>query len=98
MTIIRPERFEDIPAIRVVNVRAFKGEAEARLIDALRKAGKLAVSLVAQQHDQVDGHILFAPVMVANALPVMVLELKDGALKGIGGLVKFAPEFHQAGC
>lgn len=28
----------------------------------------------------------------------MVLELRKGALLGIGGLVKFAPEFHEAGC
>lgn len=28
----------------------------------------------------------------------MVLELRKGALEGIGGLVKFAPEFHEAGC
>ncbi|HET9694956.1 MAG TPA: N-acetyltransferase [Steroidobacteraceae bacterium] len=28
----------------------------------------------------------------------MVLELRKGALEEIGGLVKFAPEFHEAGC
>lgn len=28
----------------------------------------------------------------------MVLELKPGALKSISGLVKFAPEFSEAGC
>ena len=28
----------------------------------------------------------------------MVLELRKGALEGINGLVKFAPEFHEAGC
>jgi putative acetyltransferase len=28
----------------------------------------------------------------------MVLELREGALKRISGLVKFAPEFHEAGC
>jgi putative acetyltransferase len=28
----------------------------------------------------------------------MVLELRKGALEGVGGLVKFAPEFHEAGC
>lgn len=28
----------------------------------------------------------------------MVLELRDGALKRISGLVRFAPEFQEAGC
>jgi predicted N-acetyltransferase YhbS len=28
----------------------------------------------------------------------MVLELKEGVLKTIGGLVKYAPEFNEAGC
>ena len=28
----------------------------------------------------------------------MVLELKDGALANISGLVKYAPEFREAGC
>jgi putative acetyltransferase len=28
----------------------------------------------------------------------MVLELKEGVLQTIGGLVKFAPEFNEAGC
>ena len=28
----------------------------------------------------------------------MVLELRKGALEGISGLVKFTPEFHEAGC
>jgi putative acetyltransferase len=131
---------------------------------------KATVSLVAQQDDQVVGHILFSPITVANAprivrgvglapmsvLPefqnrgigsrlvregltvcqqagydivvvlghvhyyprfgfvrandfgleneyeaadtFMVLELKNGVLKGIRGLVKFASEFRDAGC
>jgi putative acetyltransferase len=28
----------------------------------------------------------------------MALELESGALKGVSGLVKFAPQFHEAGC
>jgi putative acetyltransferase len=28
----------------------------------------------------------------------MVMELRGGALEEISGLVKYAPEFHDAGC
>jgi predicted N-acetyltransferase YhbS len=47
MTIIRPERTEDTAAIGLVNERAFGNQTEARLVDALRKANKATVSLVA---------------------------------------------------
>ena len=153
----------------MVNERAFGSGAEARLVDALRKANKANVSLVAQHDNQVVGHILFSPIAVANALPgirgaglapivlpefqnggigsrlvragleacreagchlvvvlghvryyprfgfvraedfgldneygatdaFMALALQNGALEGVSGLVKFAPEFGSAGC
>jgi putative acetyltransferase len=167
---IRLERPDDVAAIRHVNERAFGGPAEAKLVDQLRAANKVVMSLVAQHSNHVVGHVLFSPVTIANAprsfrgaglapmsvLPefqnqgigsqlvrdglvacrdagydvvvvlghvgyyprfgfaraqdycleneydaadaFMVLELREGALEGVGGLVKFAPEFQEAGC
>jgi putative acetyltransferase len=167
---IRHERPDDYLMVRDVNERAFGGPAEARLVDMLRAANKVLVSLVALDRDRVVGHILFSPVTVAEApenfrgvglaplsvLPefqrrgigsrliregleackregydavvvlghikyyprfgfsrakdydldneynaldsFMVLELQDGVLERIRGLVKYAPEFRDTGC
>jgi putative acetyltransferase len=62
--IVRSEKPEDIPAIRVVNERAFGGAAEADLVDALRRNGKATISLVAEDDGRVVGHILFSPVTI----------------------------------
>src|SRR5215468_4995121 len=64
--IVRSEKPEDIPAIRVVNERAFGGAAEADLVDALRRNGKTAISLVAEDDGRVIGHILFSPVSIQS--------------------------------
>jgi putative acetyltransferase len=62
-TSIRLERPEDVDSVRVVNQRAFGGDAEAKIVDVLR-AMPSAVSLVALINGQVTGHILFTPVEV----------------------------------
>ena len=62
--IVRPEKPEDIPAIRVVNEQAFGRVAEADLVDALRQNGKATVSLVVEDNGRVVGHILFSPVTI----------------------------------
>jgi putative acetyltransferase len=65
--IIRPEKPEDIPAIRIVNELAFGGAAEADLVDALRRNGKATISLVAEDDGRVVGHILFSPVTIETS-------------------------------
>lgn len=60
--LIRPERPDDIPAIAALLQDAFAGNAEARLVDALREAGALSISLVAVQDEKLCGHIAFSPV------------------------------------
>jgi putative acetyltransferase len=65
--IIRPEKPEDIPAIRIVNELAFGGAAEADLVDALRRNGKATISLVAEDHGRVVGHIFFSPVTIETS-------------------------------
>jgi putative acetyltransferase len=64
--VIRPETVADHRAIREVNRLAFGGESEARLIDALRDGGYTRVSLVADEHGRVVGHILFSILPIAT--------------------------------
>lgn len=60
--IVRREKTADIPAIREVNLSAFKGPGEAQVVDLLRESGESFVSIVAEIDGQVVGHILFTPV------------------------------------
>jgi putative acetyltransferase len=165
---IRSEKPEDVPAIRIVNERAFGGAAEADLVDALRRNGKAPISLVAEDDGRVVGHILFSPVTIETSerelvgvglapmsviperqnqrigsllveeglrrcrevghrfvvvlghpnyyprfgfVPAgrfgikseydvadevfMVMELREGALRGCAGMVKYQPEFNE---
>ena len=64
---IRPERHEDVDAIRAVTISAFKdmphsSQTEAAIVDALRTAGAMTISLVAIQDGEVVGHLAFSPV------------------------------------
>src|SRR4051812_4872400 len=65
--IVRPERPGDIDVIRAVHDAAFGGGGEGRLVDALRAAAKLVVSLVAERDGEVVGHIGFSPVTSSAA-------------------------------
>ena len=67
MVEIRYETPNDHPAIRELTERAFGGAAEAKLVDMLRAAKKVVISLVAVHQNRVVGHILFSPVTVAEA-------------------------------
>jgi len=62
---IRAERPGDAAAIRSVHLAAFPSPAEGMLIDALRAAGHLTISRVAETRDGVAGHVAFSPVSVA---------------------------------
>src|SRR5215475_8091160 len=72
---IRLENPEDIPAIRIVNERAFGRPAEADLVDALRRNGKASISLVAVDGGGIVGHIFFSLVTIQS---------KGAELIGIG--------------
>jgi putative acetyltransferase len=63
---IRPEKPDDVAAVRRVNEAAFGQGAEADLVDKLREADVDLVSLVADL-DGIVGHILFTPVVVEDA-------------------------------
>ena len=61
---VRPETAEDVRAIDVVNLSAFEGEEEARLVSALRRSGGFIpqLSLVAEFHGRIVGHVMLSRV------------------------------------
>lgn len=66
---IRPEQERDIPQIHNVIKSAFKSvsysnQKEHFLVDALREAGALEISLVAELHEKIVGHIAFSKVTI----------------------------------
>ena len=68
---IRPERPADVAAITRVVESAFlshphSDQTEHLIILALRHAGALSVSLVAQREAEVVGHIAFSPVQISD--------------------------------
>lgn len=64
MLLIRPETAADIAAIREVNESVFGQSAEADLVDALRQARKITLSLVAVEAKEVVGYLLFSPATI----------------------------------
>jgi len=68
---IRDEASGDAAAIRAVTLAAFRDmpyseQTEAAIVDALRAAGALAISLVATEGDAVVGHVAVSPVTIAG--------------------------------
>src|SRR6185369_2610439 len=64
--IVRDEHPQDLGGVREVLKLAFGRATEADLVDALRAAGKVLLSLVAESEGQVVGHILFTAVTIAG--------------------------------
>lgn len=69
--VIRSETEADIPAITDVTIAAFEtleisNQTEHFIIDSLRAAGALALSLVAELDGCVVGHIAFSPVTISD--------------------------------
>jgi putative acetyltransferase len=86
--VIRKEQPEDIYAIHHLNTAAFGREAEADLVDKLRTANALTLSLVATEKCHIVGHIAFSPV---------IIESEDQVLTAIGlGPMAVSPE--RQGC
>ena len=57
---VREETEDDVTAIHEVEVAAFGQADEAELVDALRRNGKLVISLIAEEHGKIEGHIGFS--------------------------------------
>lgn len=100
---IRRENPTDIAAIESLTVAAFRDAAHTRhtehfIVDALRKARQLCVSLVAEDDGVIVGHVAVSPVSVSGGPPgwhglgrVSVMPQRQG--QGIGSrLVRQALE------
>lgn len=64
--LIRPERPGDAARVHAIHAAAFATAAEARLVDRLRAAGHLRVSLLAEVDDLIVGHVAFSPVTASS--------------------------------
>jgi putative acetyltransferase len=89
---IRKEASTDVAAIEAVTTAAFKNAAhtshtEQFIVAALRKAGALSVSLVADDSGTVIGHVAVSPVTVS-----------DGTTGWYGlGPISVAPTYQRQG-
>lgn len=63
---VRPEQGSEVAAIHAVHAASFPTDVEARLVDLLRDAGRLSVTLVAEVGGVIVGHVAFSPVTVAS--------------------------------
>lgn len=90
--VIRSERDSDADAIAEVTAAAFEtleisNHTEQFIIEALRAAGALKVSLVAEMDGRIIGHIAFSPV-----------DISDGTPNWYGlGPISVLPEFQRQG-
>jgi putative acetyltransferase len=90
--IIRNETSSDIEAISTVTIAAFKNLAisnhtEQFIINALRDANALTISLVAEVDGKVVGHIAFSPIAIS-----------DGSLNWYGlGPISVLPKYQKQG-
>lgn len=93
--IVRPEQPADIDSIRSLTETAFRTAPHADgtehiIIDRLRAAGALTLSLVAEIDGVIVGHVAFSPVTISDGSagwyglgPISVDPAQQG--KGIGG-------------
>ena len=64
---IRAEAPQDFASVHEINLAAFGGEGEARLVGLLREQADPLISLVADDEGNVVGHILFTPVSLPGS-------------------------------
>ncbi len=90
--VIREELPSDAAAIHAVTAAAFlnaphTAHTEQFIVEALRKAGALTISLVAERGGEVVGHVALSPVSIS-----------DGSTGWFGrGPVSVKPEFQRKG-
>src|ERR1700733_1915967 len=89
---IRQESANDIPAVSQVTTEAFLAAPHTRhteefIVDALRRSGKLAVSMVATHNEEVVGHVAASPVKINE---------KDANWYGLGP-VSVRPSYQRRG-
>ena len=92
---IRQEQSGDFERISAVNVAAFGGPDEAKLVELLRASGgDLVLSLVAvSDESQVTGHIAFSRMQIASAPEIQTVSLAPVSVRpdlqsqGIGSVL-----------
>ena len=85
----RQEEPGDQLAIRRVNEQGFGGGQEADMVDALRQANAIVLSMVALENDYIIAHILFTEVDLVQA---------DSQFKGLGlGPMAVLPSHQRKG-
>ncbi|MEZ5759469.1 MAG: N-acetyltransferase [Emcibacteraceae bacterium] len=87
---IRTEKESDFGAVNDLLLATFEGEGEAKLVSALREKASPIISLVAELHDEIVGHIMFSPVKITGHENFKIMGLAPVAVlpehqnKGIG--------------
>ena len=85
---LREETPADHVAIRAIHIAAFGQAEEADLVDALRRAGAVLVSLAAEVDGGLVGHILFSRMFVESVPAVALAPVAvhpSWQRRGIGG-------------
>lgn len=110
---IRSETAADVPGIEAVTTAAFlnaphSSHTEQFIVGALREAGKLTLSLVADAGGKVIGHVAVSPVAISDGAaawfglgPISVLP--GHQRRGVGAslmreALRMLRERHAAGC
>lgn len=110
---IKHETPADVAVIEAVTISAFlmaphTSHTEHFIVNALRKAGQLTLSLVAEAEDSVVGHVAVSPVSISDGTPgwfglgpISVLTEHQG--RGVGSrlmreTLQLLPEQGAAGC
>ncbi len=74
---IRTEKPANYVKVRKLHLTSFPDQSEANLVDALRVGGDAVLSLVAENEEQIIGHVMFskmrAPFKALGLAPVAVL-------------------------
>jgi len=78
----------DRVAVRSVNLAAFQSPFEADLVDILREHASPVVSLVAEEDEDIVGHIMFSPVSLTGHPGIRAMGL---------GPVAVAPHHQRTG-
>lgn len=77
---IRTETENDCESVRSLNKSAFEGDAEASLVDGLRRNADPIISLVAEEGGELLGHILFSPVTHSDDADLKLMGLAPMAV------------------
>lgn len=82
-TTVRAETPADFVAVARLTQIAFNHAAEVQLIDSLRKQCHDCISLVAEQHGQIVGHIMFSPATLDNGSGIKLMALAPMAVSNV---------------